>query len=476
MKNEPPEPPAGEQPGRQGEPIPARRIEPFDQYRPQRWNWELAKQPFNRTLENQAQQPITPGAIDNLRYFWLDGITAAASEAFYLAYIPLFAVAYGATNEQVGWITALGNLLGALALFPGARMMEKTGHRKWLVVWGGGGVARMMVFLLALLPLFALPPTLAIMAIASLNGIRAFAANFSNPAWTSLVADIVPEFMRGRYFSTRNLTMGIATLVVSALAGWLISSANGWTFNPFLGFQLVFLLAFAIGMASTYCFSRIVEPLPKAPADAVATSGHLRRALKGSSGYLGFVVSAFVWNFSLQLAGPFFNVYLVTGLGADTTMVGIVTAISSLTALAGQVIFGRLMDRKGAIWLQIITGFPIAFLPVAWAFYTDPWQVGVNNFFGGFLWAGYNLANFNLLLLLTPEPGRARAVALYQTVVFASAVFGPLVGGYLADNVSFQLVFGLSGLGRFIGMILFVVMTAWPLHKLSKERRAAQAT
>lgn len=178
----------------------------------------------------------------------------------------------------------------------------------------------------------------------------------------------------------------------------------------------------------------------------------------------------------MQLAGPFFNVYLVTGLGADMTMVGIVTAISSLTALAGLAVFGRLMDRKGAVWLQVVTGFPIVLLPVAWAFYTEPWQVGVNNFFGGFLWAGFNLANFTLLLQLTPEPGRAHAVALYQTVVFTSAVIGPLVGGYLADNVSFQLVFGLSGMGRLIAMLIFVGMTAWPMHKLALQRKAVPQT
>jgi len=219
-----------------------------------------------------------------------------------------------------------------------------------------------------------------------------------------------------------------------------------------------------------------VEPAPKTASGAVATSGHLRRALRANNGFLGFVISGFVWNFSLQLAGPFFNVYLVTGLGADMTMVGIVTAISSLTALAGLAVFGRLMDRKGAVWLQVVTGFPIVLLPVAWAFYTEPWEVGVNNFFGGFLWAGFNLANFTLLLQLTPEPGRARAVALYQTVVFTSAVIGPLVGGYLADKVSFQLVFGLSGMGRLIAMLIFVGMTAWPMHKLALQRKAVSQT
>ena len=117
-------------------------------------------------------------------------------------------------------------------------------------------------------------------------------------------------------------------------------------------------------------------------------------------------------------------------------------AISSLSALVGQRVFGRLLDRKGAYWVQTVTGLIIPLAPLAWAFITAPWQVGIINSFTGFLWAGYNLSNFNLLLELTPDDQRPRAVALYQTVVFGSAVVGPLIGGFLVDSAGFKFVFG----------------------------------
>jgi len=453
--------------------IPQRRISVFDQLRPQRWNWYLVHRPMERSLVQQAPQPLTIRQTSNLRYFWLDGIFAATSESFYLAFIPLFALAYGATNQQVGWITAIGNLAGAAALFPGARMLEKTGNRKSIVLWSGGGLARVMLLLLSLVPLLALPPQIAILAIAALNGMRAFMGNFSNPAWTAMVADIVPEFMRGRYFSTRNLTMGAATLMFSALAGWVIRTGNQWQTDPYLGYQLSFALAFAIGMVSTLQFSRIREPHSSRHVEQARQTGSLRDALKSSPGYLGFVVSGLVWNFALQISAPFFNIYLVTQLGANVGIVGIFTSISSFAALGGQLIFGKVLDRRGAVFLQLVTGFPIALLPVMWVFYTEPWQVGVNNLFGGFLWAGFNLANFNLLLQVTPHVGRARAVALYQTGVFASAFLGPLVGGYLADTVSFQAIFLLSGVGRALGMVLFLGLIWLPMHRL-KQRAANQ--
>ena len=72
-----------------------------------------------------------------------------------------------------------------------------------------------------------------------------------------------------------------------------------------------------------------------------------------------------------------------------------------------------------------------------------------------------------------PHVGRARAVALYQTGVFASAVLGPLVGGDLADTVSFQAIFLLSGVGRALGMVLFLGLIWLPMHRL-KQRAANQ--
>ena len=169
-------------------------------------------------------------------------------------------------------------------------------------------------------------------------------------------------------------------------------------------------------MVGTAAFSRIVEPARWVrKGGRERERGGLWAAVRCRPGFLGLVISAFVWNLALQIAAPFFNVYLVTNLGADATMVGLATSASSLAGLGGQLLFGRVMDRRGAVWLQVVTGFPIVVLPTLWVFYTAPWQVVINNFFAGFFWAGYNLASFTLLLKLTPHHQRAHAVALYQT-------------------------------------------------------------
>lgn len=437
-----------------------------DHLRPHRWNWYALVRPIDRTLAQQTSEPLPQAKIRNLRYFWIDGLFAAISENFHVSFVPLFALAYGASNGQVGWLTALGNLLGALALFPGARLVEQRGERKSVVVWYTGIGGRLTLFLLAMFPFFIGEPLWGIVLIILLNGMRAFLFNFSNPAWTSLVADIVPDFMRGRYFGGRNTAMGIAALLIAPLAGTLIRELNGLGDLPYLGYQTVFFCAFAFGAISTLSFHRINEPPLTTRQNPPHQKGDTRRMLRQNKPFLGLIISAFVWGMALQVAAPFFNVYLVREFNATTGTIGALAAVSSFMALLGQWVFGRTMDRKGALWVQMVCGFTIPLLPLAWMFITAPWQVGLINTLGGFIWAGYNLSNFNLLLDMTPEQGRARAVALYQTASFASAVLGPLLGGYLADAISFQLIFGLSAAGRTLGMFIFLLVTVRLTRKL----------
>lgn len=430
-----------------------------DALRPHRWNWHALVRPIDRGLQRDVSEPLAPDTVRNLRFFWLDGVFSSISENFYLGYVTLFALAFGASNGQVGMVTAAGNLLGAISLFPGARLVERWGRRKPLILWSAGGLGRFVLLGLALVPFLTDRPALAIALIILLNGLRAFMGSLANPAWTAMVADLVPGYLRANYFSRRNFAIGLAALVVAPIAGQIINVGNDFAGFNFLGYQAIFLLAFLFGIISTLSFRRIDEPAPSEAALRPHQRGDLRRALRQHPAFIGLIISAFIWNMALQVAVPFFNVYLVAELGATTTMVGAVASVSSLTALFGQRYFGRWLDRKGAIWVIMISGALIPGLPLAWMVITEPWHVGVINTFGGFLWAGYNLANFNLLLTLTPDEQRPRAVALFQTAVFSSSVAGPVLGGYLADVFSYQLIFFLSAAGRLLGTLALYLFT-----------------
>src|SRR5512138_2842859 len=89
----------------------------------------------------------------NLISYWFDGLFAAASDTIPINYLTLYLLALGPTSSQVGLYTALTSLAAAACLLPGALLSERYGHRKDLTVWFGGGLARIALLVLALLPL-----------------------------------------------------------------------------------------------------------------------------------------------------------------------------------------------------------------------------------------------------------------------------------------------------------------------------------
>jgi MFS family permease len=164
---------------------------------------------------------------------------------------------------------------------------------------------------------------------------------------------------------------------------------------------------------------------------------------------------------------------MVQNMNATAVMVGLVTMVSSLTSLPGLRLFGQLSDRIGPRRVQLMTGLLIPLLPLAWIFITHPWQAMVVNVFGGFLWAGYNLASFNYLLLLIPADQRERYTALYQIVVMAASAGGAAMGGLVATQWGFTTNFALSAAGRALAILIFVLFVRQVRVRPRLEERAA---
>jgi predicted MFS family arabinose efflux permease len=224
-----------------------------------------------------------------------------------------------------------------------------------------------------------------------------------------------------------------------------------------MGYQLAMGVAFGIGMASTFSFARLQEPPALVPEQLTVRGSRLPllRHLRAQPDFLAFCAVAALWNFSLNVAGPFFSVYLVENLEATAGVVGTLSVVSTLSALPGQRLFGILVDRWGPRRVQLMTGLLIPLIPWAWALTHSPWHVVPIELSAGFLWAGYGLASFNFLLLLTPEDRRPRYTALYQIVVMAALAGGAALGGVVSTRWGYATTFVLSGLGRLGAALLF---------------------
>ncbi len=390
----------------------------------------------------------------NLVWFWFDGFFASASDNIVVTYLVVYLLALGATQAEIGLMSSFSSFTAALLLLPGAMLVERIGRRRNICLVGGSW-ARLALLFLAVLPFFVPPAALIPVAIA-FSVSRDAMNNLGYPAWMSLSGDIVPIEGRGRFFSSRNFIMGLAGMVVTLAAGLAINR-----FVQPLGFQVVLLAAFAIGTLSIFSFAHLTDkPLPlvypQTSQPLKTAAAGLLRDLSSNRDFLYFAATSALWNFSLNIAGPFFTVYLVKNLKADSTMIAITTIASSVAAILAQRKIGELNDRWGSRRLTMICGLLIPIVPLMWVFAGAAWHVILINLVSGALWAGYNLGSFNYLLAVTPDNRRARYSALFQITVTVSLALGAALGSLIITRWGYLAVFGGSSAGRLIAALLFV--------------------
>lgn len=390
----------------------------------------------------------------NLYWFFFDGLFATAGDNIYYTYITIYILALGATSQQIGLMSSITSLVAALVLLPGALMVEKIGHRKEIVVISGGLLTRFMFPLLAVLPFLADGQGL-IWAAIICSVVHDAGANLAFPAWIAMTGEMVPIEGRGRYFGARNFIYGIVGMVIIYLAGELITGSG----SPG-GYQVAFAAAFIIGSVATYSFWRLRDPHPAQPVKTEAPMS-LDGALRDFKSHPAFIVLCLVmalWNFSLNIAGPFFNVRMVNDLKFTASMIGILTIVSSVSNLLVQRKMGILADRIGPHRVQMICMLCIPFLTISWVIVAHFWQVVVINIFSGVLWGVFGLVSFNLLLMLTPDAQRARYSAIYQIAMLVALAGGAAFGSWVIGHWGYTGVFTCSAIGRMLAAILFAVI------------------
>ncbi len=387
----------------------------------------------------------------NLSWFFFDGLFASASDNIAITYLVLYILALGATRTQIGLMSAISSLMVALVLLPGALLVERFGHRKHLTVFFGGGLARLVLLVLAFLP-FLLGGRALILGAIALSIIRDINGNLAFPAWMSVAGEIVPMEGRGRFFGTRNFIMGVTGMLAILLVGELITQAG----SP-QGYQIALGLAFIVGAFSTYSFSRLQDPRGNSPipVEGARTLRALLDDIRAHPVFLALGLVMVMWNFSINIAGPFFNVYMVQNLKFTATMVGVQSVVSAIASLLVQRRIGRLSDRLGSRRVMLISMLLIPLLPAGWVFVTQFWHVIALNAFGGMAWGAFNLVSFNFLLSLTPESQRARYSAFYQIMITLSLALGAGLGSWIVTQWGYQAVFAGSAIGRLVAVFLF---------------------
>ncbi len=220
---------------------------------------------------------------------WLFGSVWAT--AISGAPVTVFAQHLGASRFQFGLLSALP-FIASLASMPASWLTERTGARKRMFLIGHYA-QRALWFPIALVPLWLVTrygmarADLAMMTFLVLVLIMHAAGNVGGPAWVSWMADVVPERLRGKYFSRRR-QWGIVSAIPAALfAGWflddlagagagsaVVSNAAHETRLILYWCAILFMCASVFGLADVALFHFVPDvPKPPQPSLPMRASG-----------------------------------------------------------------------------------------------------------------------------------------------------------------------------------------------------------
>ena len=398
-----------------------------------------------------------PTINKSLRLSVFDGSAFNAMLGLTQDFTSPFALALKASTAQIGLLSSLPNLALALSQLGSPWISERLRSRKSLLV--PLVIAQAMVWL----PIFIMPQLFnnsAVWWLIALFTVGSVFGALGNPAWGSMMADLVPAGMRGRYFGFRNRIGGVTLLSCFFIGGLILQLSSK---QAMLGFGLLFGSAVIFRLASAYFLSKMYEPPMRRCPDAWHPIHELKTLPSTKVGRFSLFVGAMM--LATYVASPFFAVYMLKELGFGYGAFVIVTASASVANFLFMGFWGRRADKSGHLKVVRLTALMIPFVPIVWLISHSITYLIIFQVFSGFAWSGFNLASTNLLYESAAPERRTRAIAVYNALSGTAMCVGALIGGFIATRLpeiagqSFLTLFLLSGILR-AAVVVFLLPCA----------------
>ncbi|MDD5288537.1 MAG: MFS transporter [Dehalococcoidales bacterium] len=402
--------------------------------------------PANLT-KDQVKKSLKNSVLDGSFYSAMLGLTQN--------YTTPYALAMNASTTQVGFLTGIPYMAMVLTQLISPTLTERVGSRKGFIL----PVAFLngLMWLPILLIPYIFPSKEIWWLIAFITLCTAFDA-LSNAPWNSMMADLVPGELRGRYFSSRNRINGLGALILSFVAGGILQV---FTRNPFIGFSIIFAGAMVSRFASVYFLSQMVEPPVVIPQNKQSSIFKLSLTL-GSTNIGKFILYNALINFAANFSGPFFSVYMLRDLKFNYLTYVIVNSTAALATLIFMPFWGKRIDRAGNVKVLKVASLFVPLVPIVWLFSTNVYYLCAAQVLSGFAWSGFNLAVSIFLYGAAPSENRTRYIALNNALMFAGISLGALLGGVVAPFVpalmksNLLTMFLISGLARIVVVLIFI--------------------
>jgi len=378
-----------------------------------------------------------------------------------------FLLFLGFRSEQIGLIAAIPSLALLAQIFMAFAMERWRDRRKVTMILGVSHRTLWVVtgLIPLLFPAAAWAPLYIIVFLCSFT-----LAQAGGVIWTSLMADIVPPAVRGRYFGIRNTIHWAVASLTLLLGGQLMQWLPGGR-----GFTILFAVCAVCVVWNGIELSRYANP-PFESEGRGLSAGLMLKPFRDKP----FVsAAAFITLFILiqNVVVPLYAYAMLNLLKLSYSNVTLITMLQNIVMMVSYIFWGNLNARYAARKLLLWTFPIIALACIVWlgmAALPVLLVLGLSHVLLGIGLGGYNLLVFNFLIGDTPKTDRPIYIAVFSALTGIAGFVGPNIGGWLFKTAGsapeWLQSYGVVGLTGIVLLVPAVAIAPYVFRSPSVKR------
>ncbi len=339
--------------------------------------------------------------------------------------IALLALKFGAGNLFLG-ILGFSLIIPSICGIFTMSAIERVGKKKVLLYWATA--AAIFIFPFMFLPLlngyWSASACLALILAATF--LRNACNALSGSGWMTLLHDIVPPKITGRFFAKLNLSWQSSGLIVMLGSAWLFRNNSEWW-----RFETIFAVALAAYIFRTVTIIPIVEK-PFKPHDAKGSVIFARFSEAMREKPVVLLIAYVTVYMTASLISEPFKIKMLNDFGCSYGFILAATSMISLGAILSLLFWGKLADKFGNRAIFTLSNAAGLILSLLWILVSENNVHGVFIFGLYFLWSVFNngnmLAQSRYIMHLVP-PDKQNYINIINIITRLSMAFAPLLGG-----------------------------------------------
>lgn len=388
----------------------------------------------------------------NLRIATMEGVPAVMFQTLLGGqFLTGFLLYLGASSSELGFVLAITTFVNIAQLFA-AFLIQRLKSRKWTLVlfvachrilWGATG----------LIP-FLFPKSYWVAAFIVLYTLAFMFNTVGGILWNSLISDIVPARVRGRYFGIRNTMLNALGTLVMYAGGIILDHEPGGK-----GFLILYIIVW-ICIAANIAMFFMYPDMPFERSSESRFVPMIKKPLKDSA-FLKATLFLGGFLFLQNLVVPLYSYVMLQLLHINYQTLSLLNVAQTVFMMGSFYIWGNLNARYSNRRLLFWTLPIIALSCLMWGLLSVLPMflvLALAHVIFGIGVGGFNQLAFNFMIGDTPKRERPMYMAMYAAITGVAAFFGPLIGGSAHELIQHWPVWTqVYGMQMVVGVAMIVV-------------------